>query len=135
MPKFTAFRKKFLGNGQGAILIGAEWDEKIPTWPLLLKKSGYHLGYTYKVWSPGNPRDAGIGGSANAYRSAGGKFNGFSQYVFGRSERMATAEKIEKAKAIKKTKNELYREVRGNFNGFLDKRNKDQPFVYWFGPH
>ena len=81
-----------------------------------------------------NPRDAGIGGSANAYRSAGGKFNGFSQYVFGRSERMATAEKIEKAKAIKKTKNELYREVRGNFNGFLDKRNKDQPFVYWFGP-
>ena len=126
--------RNFWETGRGAILIGAEWDEKIPTWPLLLKKSGYHLGYTYKVWSPGNPRDAGIGGSANAYRSAGGKFNGFSQYVFGRSERMATAEKIEKAKAIKKTKNELYREVRGNFNGFLDKRNKDQPFVYWFGP-
>ena len=79
-----------------------------------------------------NPRDAGIG-EVPMHIALQGKFNGFSQYVL-ESERMATAEKIEKAKAIKKTKNELYREVRGNFNGFLDKRNKDQPFVYWFGP-
>ena len=85
--------RNFWETGRGAILIGAEWDEKIPTWPLLLKNSGYHLGYTYKVWSPGNPRDAGIGGSANAYRSAGGKFNGFSQYVSGRSGRIAIVER------------------------------------------
>ena len=126
--------RNFWETGRGAILIGAEWDDKIPTWPLLLQKSGYHLGYTYKVWSPGNPRDAGIGGSANAFRSAGGKFNGFSQYVSGWSGRIATVEKIDKAKAIEKTKNELYREARGNFSGFLDKRNEDQPFAYWFGP-
>ena len=37
MPKFTAFRRNFWETGRGAILIGAEWDEKIPTWPLLLK--------------------------------------------------------------------------------------------------
>ena len=61
----------------------------------------------------------GYKGSANAYRSAGGKFNGFSQYVSGRSGRIAIVEKIEKAKAIEKTKNELYREARGNFSGFL----------------
>ena len=64
-----------MGNGQGGNLIGAEWDEQIPTWPLLLQKSGYHLGYTYKVWSPGNPRDAGIGGHANKY--GGGGSTGF----------------------------------------------------------
>ena len=45
-----------------------------------------------------------------------------------------TFEKKEKAKAIEKAKNELYREVQGNFSGFLDKRNEDQPFAYWFGP-
>ena len=99
MPEFTAFWKKFWETGRGAILIGAEWDEKIPTWPLLLKKSGYHLGYTYKVWSPGNPRDAGIGGSANAYRSAGGKFNGFSEYVSGRSGRIAIVRKDRKSQS------------------------------------
>jgi arylsulfatase A-like enzyme len=126
--------RNFWETGRGAILIGAEWDEKIPTWPLLLKKSGYHLGYTYKVWSPGNPRDAGIGGNANAFRSAGGKFNGFSQYVSSRSGRIATVEKIDKAQAIEKTKKELYREARGNFSGFLDQKKDDQPFVYWFGP-
>ena len=75
--------RNFWETGRGAILTGAEWDEQIPTWPLLLQKSGYHLGYTYKVWSPGNPRDAGIGGHANKY--GGGRFNGFSQYVSGRS--------------------------------------------------
>ena len=24
--------------------------------------------------------------------------------------------------------------MRQNFNSFLDKRKKDQPFAYWFGP-
>ncbi|MEL0099204.1 MAG: sulfatase-like hydrolase/transferase, partial [Opitutae bacterium] len=71
--------RNFWETGRGAILRGAEWDEKIPTWPLMLQKSGYHVGFTYKVWSPGNPRDAGIGGRANQY--GGGRFNGFSQYV------------------------------------------------------
>ena len=126
--------RNFWETGRGAILIGAEWDETIATWPLLLQKSGYHLGYTYKVWSPGNPRDAGIGGNANVFRSAGGKFNGFSQYVSGRSGRIAAVEKIDKAKVIEKTKKELYREARGNFSGFLEQKKDDQPFVYWFGP-
>ena len=126
--------RNFWETGRGAILQGAVWDEKIPTWPLLLKDSGYHIGYTYKVWSPGTPRDAGIGGQANAFARAGRKFNGFSQYVISRARKIATVEKIDKAKAIEKTKKELDREVANNFRGFLDKRNNDQPFAYWFGP-
>ena len=124
--------RNFWETGRGAILIGAEWDEQIPTWPLLLQKSGYHLGYTYKVWSPGNPRDAGIGGHANKY--GGGRFNGFSQYVFGRSGKVASVQKIDKEHAIKITKQELYNEARDNFSSFLDKRKVGKPFAYWFGP-
>jgi len=117
--------RNFWETGRGAILQGAVWDENIPTWPLLLKDSGYHIGYTYKVWSPGTPRDAGIGGQANAFANAGGKFNGFSQYVTGRASKGVT---------VKDAKGELYREARGNFKSFLDGRKKDQPFAYWFGP-
>ena len=117
--------RNFWETGRGAILQGAIWDTNIPTWPLLLKDSGYHLGYTYKVWSPGSPRDAGIGGSANAFRSAGGKFNGFSQYVSGRVSRGVSPDEAKK---------ELFKEVRGNFKSFLNARKKDQPFAYWFGP-
>ena len=117
--------RNFWETGRGAILQGAVWDENIPTWPLLLKGSGYHIGYTYKVWSPGSPVNAGIGGSANAFVKSGTKFNGFSQYVSSRAS---------KGTAVKNAKEELYREVRGNFNSFLKGRKKDQPFAYWFGP-
>ena len=55
------------------------WDPKIPTWPLLLAKAGYHIGKTWKVWSPGSPADAPYGGQAHAYQRAGGRFNQFSQ--------------------------------------------------------
>ena len=42
----------FWQTGLGAILQGARWDEEIPTYPLELEKAGYHIGHTYKVWSP-----------------------------------------------------------------------------------
>ena len=117
------FLEEIFGKrARGAILIGAEWDEKIPTWPLLLQKAGYHLGYTYKVWSPGNPRDAGIGGSANAFRTAGGKFNGFSQYVSGRSRRIVT---LEKKKPMQ------LRKPRMSFTG----KSKETSAVSWIKKH
>ena len=116
--------RNFWETGRGAILQGAVWDANIPTWPLLLKDAGYHLGYTYKVWSPGTPRDAGIGGSANAFQHAGRKFNGFSQYVSGRPWGVST----------KDAKAELFMEVRSNFRSFLKDRKDGQPFAYWFGP-
>ena len=46
----------FWRTGRGAILQGAVWDSNIPSWPLLLKGAGYHIGFTFKVWSPGSPR-------------------------------------------------------------------------------
>ena len=52
----------FWRTGRGAILQGAVWDETIPTWPLLLRESGYHVGFTFKVWSPGTPATLRLAG-------------------------------------------------------------------------
>ncbi len=115
----------FWRTGRGAILQGAVWDSSIPTWPLLLEKSGYHIGYTWKVWSPGSPRDAPFGGTQNAFSSAGTSFNGFSQ----------TASKlISKGMSVDKAKEELLNQVRENFVLMLSKKKVNAPFAYWFGP-
>ncbi len=115
----------FWRTGRGAILQGAVWDESIPTWPLLLEKNGYHIGYTWKVWSPGSPKDAPFGGNRNAYSSAGVSFNGFSQ----------TATKlISKGMTVEEAKEELLKQVRENFLSMLSKSKEGQPFAYWFGP-
>ena len=115
----------FWRTGRGAILQGAVWDESIPTWPLLLEKNGYHIGYTWKVWSPGSPKDAPFGGNRNAYSSAGFSFNGFSQ----------TATKlISKGMTVEEAKEELLKQVRENFLSMLSKSKEGQPFAYWFGP-
>lgn len=111
----------FWRTGRGAILQGAIWDDTIPTWPLLLEKAGYHIGHTHKVWSPGTPANAPFGGQRTAYNSAGGRFNGFSQYVSGKDDHDAA-------------KQELYHQVRGNFQSFLQDRQENEPFCYWFGP-
>ncbi|MCF6313767.1 MAG: sulfatase [Verrucomicrobiales bacterium] len=117
----------FFRTGLGAILVGAEWDAKIPSFPLLLKKSGYHIGQTYKVWSPGKPNDAPYGERKYEYESAGRKFNTFSQNV--------TRMMDEGGKTMQEAKQVLYDEVTGNFDLFLeDRENKEQPFCYWFGP-
>jgi len=115
----------FYRTGQGAILQGAVWDESIPTYPLLLEENGYHIGFTYKVWSPGKPRDAGYGGDRNRYHQAGAKFNGFSQNV---------SKMIKEGKTVDEAKQFLYDEVRGNFQAFLNANENDKPFCYWFGP-
>lgn len=112
----------FWRTGRGAILQGAIWDEKIPSYPLLLEDAGYHIGFTYKVWSPGTPANAPYGAGRNSYAKAGGRMNGFSQFVSGKPD-------------IKAAKQTIYDQVRQNFQMFLDDRNKkDQPFCYWYGP-
>ena len=52
----------FWQTGLGAILAGAVWDRKIPSYPFLLENAGYHIGFTNKVWSPGTPVDDPYGG-------------------------------------------------------------------------
>jgi N-sulfoglucosamine sulfohydrolase len=115
----------FWRTGRGAILRGAVWDGSQPAFPLLLREAGFHIGETYKVWSPGMPNDAPFGAGKHAYEKAGGRFNQFSQNV----TRMAAA-----GRPIDEAKQELYGEVLGNFNAFLADRQADQPFCYWFGP-
>jgi N-sulfoglucosamine sulfohydrolase len=115
----------FWRTGRGSILRGAVWDDSIPAYPLLLKDAGYHIGKTYKVWSPGTPADAPYGQQAHAYQKAGGRFNQFSQNA---TKRVAEGMDLQAAKE------ELYDEVRGNFRDFLAAREANKPFCYWFGP-
>ncbi|MCY1721118.1 sulfatase [Prolixibacteraceae bacterium Z1-6] len=115
----------FYRTGRGAILQGAVWDETIPTYPLLLEQNGYHIGYTYKVWSPGKPVNAGYGGERTKYETAGRSFNQFSQNV---------TKMVTEGKTIAAAKQVLLDEVRGNFQAFLNANENGQPFCYWFGP-
>ncbi len=115
----------FWRTGRGAILRGAVWDGSHPSYPLLLKEAGYHIGKSYKVWSPGTPVDAPYGGQTHAYQKAGGRINQFSQNV--------TA-MVKQGKSLEAAKEEIYDEVTANFAAFLADRKPGQPFCYWFGP-
>jgi arylsulfatase A-like enzyme len=115
----------FWRTGRGAILVGAVWDGSNAAFPLMLRDAGYHIGETYKVWSPGTPADAPYGAPKHSYEKAGGRFNQFSQNV---TKMVADGRPVEAAKQT------LYDEVLANFNAFLADRKSEQPFCYWFGP-
>ena len=115
----------FWRTGRGAILQGAVWDETIPTYPLLLRDAGYHLGKSYKVWSPGSPGDAPYGGQKHAFEKAGRAFNNFSENA---------TDLVEKGATVEAARAKLLEEVRGNFQAMLAAKPAGQPFAYWFGP-
>ncbi|MEI7728605.1 MAG: sulfatase [Verrucomicrobiota bacterium] len=115
----------FFRTGRGAILQGAMWDEKIPSYPLLLRDAGYHIGKSYKVWSPGTPADAPYGGAQHAYEKAGREFNRFSA----NATRM-----VREGMTFEAAKGKMLGQVRDNFKAFLDDRKPGQPFCFWFGP-
>lgn len=115
----------FWRTGRASILRGAVWDGTNAAYPLMLHKAGYHIGETYKVWSPGTPVDAPYGAGKFAYEKAGGRFNQFSQNV---------TKQVAGGAAVDAAKQSLYDEVQKNFDDFLAARQPDQPFCYWFGP-
>ncbi|MDO8541572.1 MAG: sulfatase [Opitutaceae bacterium] len=115
----------FWRTGRGSILRGAIWDGSNPSFALLLRDAGYHIGETYKVWSPGTPVDAPYGAGKYAYEAAGRRFNQFSQNV---TSLVAAGQPLEAAKQA------IYREVTANFDAFLAARKQGQPFCYWYGP-
>ena len=115
----------FWRTGRAAILQGAIWDGSQPSFPLLLRDSGYHPGKSFKVWSPGQPNDAPYGGQRHAYESAGRRFNQFSQHV---------TRRVAEGQTVAAAKEEIYAEVRENFEAFLANRKPGQPFCYWLGP-
>ena len=114
----------FWQTGLGAILAGARWDESIPSYPLILEEADYHIGYTYKVWTPGLTEHAPYGGERTAYEAAGIRFNDFSEEATKRLDTLSIAD----------AKQELFDEVRGNFDSFIAARPDETPFCYWWGP-
>ncbi len=130
-PSCTPCRSALLSGrywwntGRGAILQGAVWDTNIPTFPLLLRDAGYHIGKSFKVWSPGTPADAPFGMQRFAYEKAGRDANNFSENVtkwMGEGMTLAAA------------REKILMQVRGNFDAFLADRKPGQPWHYWFGP-
>ncbi len=115
----------FFRTGRGAILQGAQWDANIPSYPLLLRDAGYHIGKSYKVWSPGAPADAPYGGQRYAYEQAGRDFNNFSENA---------TKLVSQGLSFEAAKEKLLAQVRANFEAFLADRKPNQPFCYWFGP-
>ncbi len=133
-PSCTPCRSSLLSGqhfwmcGRASILIGAVWDGSNPAYPMILGQldSGYRIGHTYKVWSPGSPANAPHGGASRAFNQYGSRFNQFSQSAMRSTDRSAG-------------KAELLSEIRGNIRSFLDadgdaKLDGDSPFCYWLGP-
>ena len=117
----------FYRTGQAAILQGAIWDEKIPSFPLMLRDSGYAIGKLYKVWTPGTPKDAPYGGMTYdaGLPSKGLNLNAFSQIC---------TRKINEGMTPSEARNELLGQVDREFEGFLESVGKNEPFCFWFGP-
>jgi N-sulfoglucosamine sulfohydrolase len=115
----------FWRTGRGAVLHGAQWDPAIPSFPLLLRDAGYHIGKSHKVWSPGTPADAPFGGQRYAFEAAGRDFNNFSENA---------SRLVREGLAVDAAKSRLLSQVRDNFAAFLARRPPGQPFCYWFGP-
>jgi N-sulfoglucosamine sulfohydrolase len=114
----------FFRTGRGAILSGAQWDTAIPSWPLLLRDAGYHIGKTGKVWSPGTPADAPFDGQKYAYEKSGRTHNNFSENVTGA---------VAKGVSLEDARSAVLAEVNANFESFLADRKEGQPWCYWFG--
>jgi arylsulfatase A-like enzyme len=117
--------RHFWQTGRASILQGAIWDGSNPAYPLIMKEKGYHIGQTYKVWSPGAPVDAPYGEKHHAYEKSGQRFNRFSQDV---------TKLMNQDKTLAQAKEVLYDEVRENFKAFLKDKQDGSPFCYWFGP-
>ncbi len=114
----------FWRTGTGSILLGATFPKDLPTFPVLLRDAGYHIGATYKVWGPGTPSNFPFS-EGHMYGQAGSRFNGFSQNA---TRTVSSGKTVDEAKA------QLLAEVRDNFRAFLADQKEGQPFCYWFGP-
>lgn len=111
----------FWRTGRGAILRGAVWDPAIPSYPLILQKEGWHIGFSGKVWSPGTPADAPYGAPANRFQKAGMDISGYGKKLMAATDRKAAHEAI-------------MDQVAANFSTFRGAKQEGQPWCYWFGP-
>ena len=82
----------------------------LETYPELLQHAGYYVGYTGKPWGPGNWKISG-----RAQNPAGPAFD--------------------KHKAKSPGGGISNKDYASNFKSFLESRQADQPFCFWFGAH
>jgi arylsulfatase A-like enzyme len=116
----------FFNCGRGAILNGAVWDSAIPSFPLMLLDSGYQIGKSFKVWSPGTPADAPIGGQKYAYQKAGSQIvNRFSSNA---------TKFVQEGMTPDAAREKILDQVRVNFKDFLAAQKAGTPWLYFFGP-
>lgn len=115
----------FFNCDRASITDGAVWDPAIPSYPLLLLDAGYTIGKSYKVWSPGTPRDAPFGGEKYAYENHGTQAQHFSIHAMPMVKNGAT---------VTEAREKILSEVRGNFDDFLKATKPGQPWHYFFGP-
>jgi len=116
--------RHFFQCGRGAILRNAVWDAGIPSFPLLLEQAGYRIGKSYKVWGPGTPPDAPIGGQRRAFEQAGRLPNDFSEHA---TRMLAEGHDIAAARAA------VVAQIRDNFRAFLDSAGGG-PWLFVCGP-
>ena len=86
------------------------FNNKYFTFPDLLEKSGYWVGYTGKGWGPGKYKDGG----------------------FNRNPAGPIFSSKKKNSNIKGISSNDYSE---NFNVFLNQKPEDKPFCFWLGGH
>ncbi len=89
--------------------------EAIQGMPNTLAAAGYHIGWSHK-W---HLRESLMGGKQNQYSTHGGRINEFSEMVTKSDDKAAT-------------KQAILKDVRGNFQDFLDREKSCQPFFYSF---
>lgn len=92
---------------------GSYFPGHLKVFTRVLEDAGYHVGYTGKPWGPGNWRDAG-----------------WDRNPVGTAYNDATLEPP--TAAIRST------DYAGNFKLFLQERDADSPFFFWYGasePH
>ena len=121
LPQLAAVGPVLLADRSRRHFVGGGLGPSIPSFPLILKDRGYHIGFTYKVWSPGNASVCALLVARALPTAHGGHFNQFSRFVSQQND-------IEAGKQL------LYNEVRGNFRDFLKARPAGKPFCYWCGP-
>lgn len=88
----------------------SSFSTKYICFPDLLQNAGYHIGFTGKGWGPGNWKVSG-----RKQNPAGKEYNAFK-----------TTPPFKGISDI---------DYAANFNDFLSKKNKNQPFYFWFGAH
>jgi len=113
--------RHFFRNGSSSQL-HSPWQKGVPDpfeaiqgMPNTLAAAGYHIGWSHK-W---HLRESLMGGTQNQYSAHGGRINEFSEIVTKADDKAAT-------------KKAILKDVRGNFQDFLDRKKAGQPFFYSF---